>query len=383
MPSLFCAIRRLVLLRAHIHATTPSMIHDFLIIGGGIAGLSTAARLSHLGSVLLLESEPALAFHASGRSAALFEPNYGNAPTVSLSRASADHMHSTPGLLGPRGLMFLAGRGEEALLDADITAMALAPMSVGEACAMVPIIDPGHVTAAAYHAAAWDIDTDLMIQAFAREARANGATITTKAHVTDITRQRGQWHVTTATETYTARSLVNAAGAWADQIAEMAGIAPIGLTPLRRSMARIPAPGGHDVGAWPMLIGAGETWYAKPDAGKWLISPAEEDPVNTPHDAWADDMVLAEGIARYQPYVTEEVTRLETSWAGLRTFAPDRTLVLGPAPGRPDFIWVAGQGGYGFQTAPAASQLVADLIAGRPPALDAGTVAALNPARFA
>jgi len=359
------------------------MIHDFLIVGGGIAGLSAAAQLSHLGSVLLLESEPALAFHASGRSAALFEPNYGNAPTVSLSQASADHLHTTPGLLGPRGLMFLAGRGEEALLDADISAMALAPMSVGEACAMVPIIDPGHVTAAAYHAAAWDIDTDRMIQGYAREARANGATIITGASVTAITRQDGQWRVTTATETYTARNLVNAAGAWADQIAEMAGIAAIGLTPLRRSMARIPAPGGRDVSAWPMLIGAGETWYAKPDAGKWLISPAEEDPVDTPHDAWADDMVLAEGIARYQPYVTEEVTRLETSWAGLRTFAPDRTLVLGPAPGRPDFIWVAGQGGYGFQTAPAASQLVVDLIAGRPPALDAGTVAALSPERFA
>jgi D-arginine dehydrogenase len=359
------------------------MTHDFLIIGGGIAGVSTAARLSHLGTVCLLEAEPALAYHASGRSAALFEPNYGNAPTVALSHASDDHLHNATGVLSPRGLLFLAGRGEEALLDADITAMDLTSMSVTDARAMVPIIDPSHVTAAAYHAGAWDIDTDLMVQNFAREARRNGATITNNAHVTAITRQGRQWSVTTATQTCTAHTLVNAAGAWADQIAEMAGIPAIGLNPLRRSMARIPAPGGHDVSAWPMLIGAGETWYAKPDAGKWLISPAEEDPVDTPHDAWADDMVLAEGIARYQPYVTEEVTRLETSWAGLRTFAPDRTLVLGPAPDAPDFIWVAGQGGYGFQTAPAASQLIADLVAGRIPTLDAGTVAALSPARFA
>ena len=358
------------------------MIHDFIIVGGGIAGISTAARLAHLGSVLLLEAEPALAFHASGRSAAMFEPNYGNAASVALARASADHLHDAPDLLRPRGLMFLAGPGEEAVLDADMKAMALAPMSVADARSMVPIIDPDHVTGAAYHAAAWDIDTDLLVQNVAREARGLGAEISIEASVTAITRQKGVWHVTTGRETHWARTLVNAAGAWADQIAHMAGVATIGLTPLRRSMARIPAPGGHDVSAWPMLIGAGETWYAKPDAGKWLISPAEEDPVDTPHDVWADDIVLAEGIARYQPFVTEDVTRLETSWAGLRTFAPDRTLVLGPAPERPDFIWVAGQGGYGFQTAPAASQLIADLIAGRAPVLDADTVAALSPERF-
>jgi len=359
------------------------MTRDFLIIGGGIAGISTAARLAHLGTVQVLEAEPALAFHASGRSAAIFEPSYGNATSVALARASADYLQAAPGLLAPRGLMFLAGSGEEAVLDADMKAMTLTPMSVDDACAMVPIIDPRHVTAAAHHAAARDIDTDLMIQGFAREARSLGAEITTKASATGITRQDGLWHVTTGRQTHRGRTLVNAAGAWADQIAHMAGLSTIGLAPLRRSMARIPAPGGHDVRHWPMLIGAGETWYAKPDAGKWLISPAEEDPVNTPHDVWADDMVLAEGIARYQPFVTEKVTRLETSWAGLRTFAPDRTLVLGPAPDRPDFIWVAGQGGYGFQTAPAASQLIADLIAGHAPALDPGTVAALSPARFA
>jgi len=147
-------------------------------------------------------------------------------------------------------------------------------------------------------------------------------------------------------------------------------------------MARMPAPGGHDPASWPMIIGAGETWYAKPDAGKWIVSPAEEDPVDAPHDAWADDMVLAEGIARYQPFVTEDVTRVETTWAGLRTFSPDRTLVLGRDAAEPDFIWCSGQGGYGFQTAPAASQLLADLIAGRAPALPPEIVAALSPERF-
>jgi glycine/D-amino acid oxidase-like deaminating enzyme len=177
------------------------------------------------------------------------------------------------------------------------------------------------------------------------------------------------------------RILVDAAGAWADRIAAMAGIAPLGLTPLRRSMARIPAPGGRDVSAWPMIFGAGESWYAKPDAGKLIVSPAEEDPAE-PHDAWADDMVLAEGLARYEARVTEPVTRVETSWAGLRTFAPDRCLVLGPDPLDPAFVWCAGQGGYGFQTSPAASALVAALVAGTAPDLPPEVVAALAPDRF-
>jgi glycine/D-amino acid oxidase-like deaminating enzyme len=131
-----------------------------------------------------------------------------------------------------------------------------------------------------------------------------------------------------------------------------------------------------------MIFGAGESWYAKPDAGALIVSPAEEHPMD-PHDAWADDMVLAEGLARYEAMVTEPVTRLITSWAGLRTFAPDRVLAIGRDPAEPSFVWVAGQGGYGFQTSPAASQLVADLVAGHAPALEAATVAALDPARFA
>jgi glycine/D-amino acid oxidase-like deaminating enzyme len=146
-------------------------------------------------------------------------------------------------------------------------------------------------------------------------------------------------------------------------------------------MARIPAPGGHDVARWPMLFGTGESWYAKPDAGALIVSPAEEHPME-PHDAWPEDIVLAEGLARYEAHVTEPVTRLLASWAGLRTFAPDRVLVLGPDPDMPDFVWVAGQGGYGFQSSQGAAQLVADLVGGRPPELDAATVAALRPDRL-
>jgi glycine/D-amino acid oxidase-like deaminating enzyme len=175
--------------------------------------------------------------------------------------------------------------------------------------------------------------------------------------------------------------LINAAGAWGDEIAALAGIAPIGLTPMRRSVARLAAPGGHDPSTWPMLFGPGERWYAKADAGALIVSLAEETP-SAPMDAWPHDLDLAEALARYQDYVTEEVTRPLSSWAGLRTFAPDRNLVLGAAPQEESFIWAVGQGGYGFFTAPAASQLVADTALGRRSQLDAETVAQLSPARF-
>jgi len=355
---------------------------DFLVIGGGIAGISAAARLSALGSVTVLEAEDHLAHHASGRSAAMFEESYGKPAVVSLNSASrAYHTTADGGVLSPRGLLMVGDPGNAETFAKDAADMGLDTITLTEALDHIPIIDRSKVDRAAYHADAWDIDTDRLIQHFAKTVRANGGTIATGTRVTAITRTATGWEVT-AGETYTARHIVNAAGAWADEIATMAGLSAIGLQPLRRSMARIPAPGGHDVSRWPMLFGPGETWYAKPDAGALIVSPAEEHPTH-PHDAWADDMVLAEGIDRYAQNVTEPVTRLLSSWAGLRTFAPDRVLVLGPAPQDSTFIWCAGQGGYGFQTAPAASQLLADVLAGRTPEVDADAVRSLSPARFA
>ncbi|MCP3968959.1 MAG: FAD-binding oxidoreductase [Rhodobacteraceae bacterium] len=355
---------------------------DFLIIGGGIAGISVAARLSHLGKVTLLEAEDALGYHSSGRSAAMFEETYGKPSTVALNRASKSyHMSDNGGVLSPRGLMLVGTAGDRETFAHDSDMMEMEPITVEDACARVPVLNPKTVVQAGYHTAAWDIDTDLLAQNFAREARGNGAEIITGVRATAIRRTTAGWAVDTAKGSFAAGLLVNAAGAWVDRVAGLAGVAPLGFTPFRRSVARIPAPGGHDVSAWPMLFGAGETWYAKPDAGKLLVSPADEDPVE-PQDAWADDMVLAEGIARYQEMVTEPVTRVDSSWAGLRTFAPDRQLVIGFDPADPGFFWHAGQGGYGIQTSPAASMLAADLIGGRAPEIDADTVAALSPARF-
>lgn len=353
---------------------------DFLIIGGGIAGVSAAARLSELGSVTLLEQEDALAYHASGRSAALFEQNYGKPATVALNKASRD-FHREADVLSPRGLMVLGSKALAETFAQDVQDMHLEQITVAEAQSMFPVLDAKVVDRAAYDASAWDIDTDKLVQTFVRIARSNGATIRAKSGVTAITRTGPGWTVAAGDETFEARILVNAAGAWVDEIARMAGIQTIGFTPLRRSMARIPAPGGHDLSSWPMAFGAGEDWYCKPDAGALIVSPAEED-LTTPHDAYTDDMVLAEGLARYESFVTEPVTRLISSWAGLRTFAPDRNLVLGRDPIEPTFVWCAGQGGYGMQSSPGASQLLADLIGGAASPFSAQTIAELSPQRF-
>ncbi len=354
---------------------------DFLIIGGGIAGISAAARLSELGSVLLLETEAAFAHHASGRSAALFEPHYGAPAVVGLSMASEPDFRAREGVLSPRGLMLVAKADAREAFDHDLKAMAFDQISVAEAQAIVPILNPDIVAYAGHATHAEDVDTDLLLQGFLREARSRGAQALTGAKVTGIEKLADGWRVTSAAGTFTGRMLINAAGAWVDQVAVMAGIKPLGFTPNRRSMARIPAPGGHDVSGWPMMFGPGEDWYAKPDAGALIVSPAEEHPMD-PHDAWADDMVLAEGLARYEEMVTEPVTRLISNWAGLRTFAPDRVLVIGRDLREPSFFWLAGQGGYGFQTSPAASRLAADLIAGRAPEIDPGLVTQLSPTRF-
>jgi D-arginine dehydrogenase len=353
---------------------------DIIIIGGGIAGLSAAARLSEHALVTVIEAEKHLGYHASGRSAALIEQNYGAPSVQALNRASVAYLQDG-GYLSPRGLMIVAEEKDEAAFHQDVAQMGVDPVPVADALDFVPVLDPAKIAFAAYHEDAQDIDTDRLLQDFARTVRGNGGTIVTDARVTAIRHSAAGWEVDAGNDSLSAKTLVNAAGAWADQIAALAGVNTLGITPHRRSMARIAAPGGHDVSRWPMFFGVGETWYAKPDAGALLISPADEDPVE-PHDAWADDMTLAEGLERYQALVTVPLTKPIATWAGLRSFAPDRTLVLGPDPTQPDFVWCAGQGGYGFQTSAAASQLVADLTLGRDPVLSAETVAALRPDRL-
>lgn len=352
---------------------------DIIIIGGGIAGLSAAARLSADAKVTVLEMESATGYHASGRSAALIEENYGAPSVQALNHASMSYF-TEGGYLTQRGLMIVAQADDAEAFHTDVKNMGVDQITPAEARDFVPILDPAKVELAAYHAPAFDIDTDRLMQDFIRVIRGNGGKVITDAVVTQLHQDSHGWHVNAGAE-YSAPTLVNAAGAWADLIAGIAGVTPLGIIPHRRSMARLSAPGGHDTSRWPMFFGTNESWYAKPDAGALLVSPAEEFAIH-PHDAFADDMTLAEGLDRYQNMVSEQVTRPIATWGGLRSFAPDRTLVLGRDPEVPEFVWVAGQGGYGFQTSPAASTLVADLVLGRAPTLDPAAVAALRPDRL-
>lgn len=350
---------------------------DFLIIGGGIAGISVAAELSRQGGVTLLEAEDSLAWHASGRSAALYAPWYGPPPIIDLSLASEDSLEAA-GVLSDRGLMLVAPVGETDGFDEALRIWRLEEIDARQAVATCPALEPAILGRAGYAAYARDIDTDRLIQSCLRRSREGGARILTRARVGAVWRQNGLWVVQSAAGEHAAPVLVNAAGAWADGIARMAGVAPLGIQPFRRSMARIPTPGGHDASAWPMVVGHRESWYAKPDAGALIVSPADRDPV-PPQDAWADDMVLAEGLARYAAMMRFPVERLIANWAGLRSFAPDGMPVYGRDGAEPDFIWFAGQGGYGFQSAPAAARFIADLIGGRP--VDAALAAAMDPRR--
>ena len=348
------------------------------IIGGGIAGVSAAAELAPFSKCTLFEAEDVLGYHTTSRSAAMFVENYGNAAVCTLNTASKPK-HIEAGVLSPRGIMMLALEGEEELFEQDCVELDMHPISLSEARNRVPILHQDIVRAAMYESAT-DIDTDRLLQGYARAARNAGAEFRLGERAS-VTCKGRQWEVRTPTGDTTFDVIVNAAGAWSDQVAKGASITPIGLTPMRRSVARLPAPGGRDVRNWPMLYGPSENWYAKPDGGGWIVSSAEEDPI-APMDAWPDDMVIAEGIARYEAHVSEPVTRVETSWAGLRTFAPDRTLVIGEDLAARGFFWLAGQGGYGFQTAPAAAKLLADLVLDKDPDLDASIVRALSPARF-
>ncbi|MDF1609288.1 FAD-binding oxidoreductase [Hoeflea sp. YIM 152468] len=359
---------------------------DILVIGGGIAGISVAARLAPDARVTVLEAEPMIGHHSTGRSAAIFIRNYGNATLRALSAASAPFLTrpdqvSDSSLLTPRGELLVATEDDldryEAYLDGS---EGLEKLSAQQALELVPILRRDAIAAAAIEWDAQDIDVDRMLQGFARLHRGHGGKVVTGAAVTSIARHDGLWTVVTPAGEFSAAVVINAAGGWADHLAQMAGVRALGLAPLRRSAALIPAPEGHDINRWPLFANAGDQWYAKPEAGKLMVSPAEEDPVE-PHDVWADDMVIAEGLHRFEQAVTIPVTRVEHSWAGMRTFAPDRTPVVGFAPETEGFFWLAGQGGYGMQTAPALSQLAADLCMGRQAALDLSVVEALSPAR--
>jgi D-arginine dehydrogenase len=298
--------------------------------------------------------------------------------------AEADPDYFPSPLLSPRGILFVADEAGKAEHEQRFaSAEGISHLDRADAAKMVPLLKAERIAAAAYEADAQDIDVNALHQGWLRQAKDVGARLVTDAPVRSGRRSGGQWVIEAGDKQITATVVVNAAGAWADHIAQAFGVPAIGLTPMRRTIGVLPTPEGHMSDRWPLVADSDETWYFKPEAGRLLVSPADEDPVE-PHDAFVDDMVLAEGLYRYEQAVNVPVTRVERSWAGLRTFAPDRTPVAGYDPQAEGFFWLAGQGGYGIQTSPALSALAAALVKRETPSGGlAGLDVAVSPGRFA
>jgi D-arginine dehydrogenase len=344
---------------------------DYLIIGAGIAGASTAYFLAPHGRTLILERESQPGYHSTGRSAALFSETYGSDPVRILSRASRPFLSAPPAgftdvpLITPRGALMVAGPGQEALMQEELAAMQrIAPsvrgLSAQEVCALVPVLRPEGVIGGILEPEACDIDVHALHQGFLRGARLHGAVLTNDAPVDAIERVPGGWQVRAGARQWQARVLINAAGAWADQIARLAGVPTLGLQPKRRSAFTFAPPADVVPRDWPMVIALDESWYMKPDAGVLLGSPANADPVEA-HDVQAEEFDIALAIHTIQEATTLSIRRPIRVWAGLRSFVPDGSLVGGAPAAEPDFIWNAGQGGYGIQTCAAMGEACAAL----------------------
>lgn len=353
------------------------------IVGGGIAGAAAAAHLAVERSVLLLEREDQPGYHASGRSAALFSETYGNATVRALSVASRPFLERPPEgfsdhpLLTPRGALHVGGAGHEAKLglllrEAQALVPAVRALSGEQMRRLVPALRPEAATAGVYEPDARDIDTHALLSGFLRMARAGGADILTRAEVTAVSREGEGYRLETRAGPVVAEVVVDAAGAWADGLAELAGVRPLGLRPKRRTAFLFEPPPDLDIRAWPIVVGADEDVYVKPDAGLLLASPADETD-SEPTDAQPEEIDVATAAERVEALLDLPVRRIRRRWAGLRTFAADRTPAVGFDPAEPGWFWLAGQGGYGFQTAPALGRAAAELIVrGRLPAELAG-----------
>jgi D-arginine dehydrogenase len=362
---------------------------DVVVIGAGMAGASVAAFLSEHCRVALLEAEEAAGYHTTGRSAALWLENYGPPDVRLLTRLSRafftmppDDFATVP-LLRPRKILFLAEPHQMADLDQMIAGgSGLRGVSVAEAKQMLPALRDGYAAGAAVEDDAFDLDVSAIHQGFLRQLRTRNGVLALRNRAGRITRAPGVWHVETASgAVFQAGIVVDAAGAWGDEVAVMAGVAPIGLLPKRRTAAIID-PSPWDAGHWPMVLDVGENWYARPEARtRLMVSPADET-LSYPHDVQPEEIDIATGIDHMQRALAIEVRRVEHSWAGLRTFTPDGSLAFGWDPGQEGFFWCVGQGGYGIQTSPAAGRLAADLILGRSPGDAAAAVGAIDPKRF-
>jgi D-arginine dehydrogenase len=369
---------------------------DVIVIGAGIAGASVAAHLAEARRVVLLEREDRAGYHSTGRSAALFTEIYGNTTIRALTRASRKFLFDPPAgfaegpLTRPRGCLYIASQSQREALQTFAALPDVAPatraLAAHEAHALCPILREGYVAAALFEADSSDIDVSALHQGYLRLFRRRTGRLVTDANVEALEHGAGGWTVQAAAESFTAPILVNAAGAWADEIATLAGLTRLGLQPRRRTAVLVDPPAGMDISRWPFVSDAQEQFYFKPEAGSLFLSPADETPVE-PSDAQPDEWDIAVAVERVEAVTTLRIARPRARWAGLRTFAPDRTPVAGFSDEALGFFWLAGQGGYGIQTAPALSRTAAALILGAPLPADlqglAAELPALSPGRFA
>jgi D-arginine dehydrogenase len=345
---------------------------DIAIVGAGMAGASLAAEIGSRASVLLLEREDQPGYHSTGRSAAFWSESYGGPAVQPLTTASGPILRDG-GFLSPRGGLHIAGEEGQGALDALAQELGgqveLRPVAGKALEELVPGLRP-HFERALFEPSCADIDVAALHAHYLKQARRTGAELLTRAELLSAKREGGRWQLETAAGAVQAEVLVNAAGAWADPVARLAGVRPLGIRAFRRTMVQVrteplvPA----DL---PLVIDALGRFYFKPEAGGRLwLSPHDETACD-PCDCAPEELDLALAIDRLEKAVTWKVERVERSWAGLRSFAPDRVPVYGFASGRRDFFWFAGQGGFGIQTAPAAARMGAALLMGAEPEIDA------------
>ena len=346
---------------------------DFLVIGAGIAGASAGYELTAHGRVILLEREDMPGYHTTGRSAAHYTETYGNETVRRLTKASRRFYEHPPAgfvdhpLLHPRGVMYVAREDQLAKLSDILTEVrALTPsvrqINFDEAARMVPVLSPDYVTAALYEPEAMDIDVHALLHGYLKGVSRRAGEVITDAEIVRLSHAGGRWRAETRAGVFVAPIVVNAAGAWCDELAELAGVRPIGLIPKRRTVVTFDAPPRVDLQTWPLVIDIDEGFYFKPEAGRILASPADETPV-PPCDVQPEELDVAIAIDRVEKATTLEVRHIRHKWAGLRNFVEDKCPVAGRDDESEGFVWLAGQGGSGIQTAPALARAVAGLVA--------------------
>ena len=348
-------------------------IFDFVVIGAGIAGASVAYELADSGSVMLLERESMPGYHSTGRSAALYAPIYGPAPIRALTRASGAFFQTPPNgfcdadLLSPRDVVMIGRSDQKPHIDEFLAETVDAPgitqLTQTEVTQYNPMIRAGYAAHGVLDRSGSDIDVNGLHRGFLRAAKQRGGALTINAEVTACSRNGDVWVVATKQGTVRGNILINAAGAWAEQIGQMAGAGPIGLTPKRRSAIMVDAPDSVSLDTMPMTIDIEEDFYIKPDAGQLLLSPANEDPME-PCDAQPDEMDIAICVDRIERAFDISIRRINSKWAGLRSFVADKSPVVGFSHEVDGFMWLAGQGGYGVQSSPAMGRVAAAIAQG-------------------